>query len=204
MKNEAVLREAFLTNTIRLIGECGFEKATTNAIAHDGIQIPGISTNEVYIYRLFGSKVHLYEEAFASLDNELFSHLHDLLRTWDREGKTMEENFQTIFRSVWRFLLGHEHRCRCYIRFYYSAYFQGEPLRRHRKRLNEQRAYFAPVFKEESDVIAIVHTVFMSMLDFANRVFNHDIEDNEENAYHIFLLLFSSLTPYLRTEQAGA
>ena len=116
----------------------------------------------------------------------------------------MEENFQTVFHGVWRFLLKNEHRCRCYIRFYYSAYFQGEPLRRHRKLLNEQRAYFAPVFKEESDVIAIVHTVFMSMLDFANRVFNHDIEDNEENAYHIFLLLFSSLTPYLRTERAGA
>lgn len=204
MKNEAVLREAYLNNTIRLIGECGFEQATTNAIAHNGINLPGISSNEVYIYRLFGSKVHLYEEAFATLDNELFAHLQNILKNLDRDGISIEERFKTVFKHLWKFLLKNEHRCRCYIRFYYSAYFQGEPLRRHRKLLNEQRKYFTSVFKDESDIIAIVHTLFMSMLDFANQVYNHDLEDNEENEYHIFLLLFSSVKPYIRAERLNS
>ena len=204
MKNEEVLREAYLSNTIRLIGEYGFEKATTNAIAHDGIRVPGVTTNEVYIYRLFGSKINLYAEAFAFLDNELFSYLQSILKTLDHGGRTVEENFRSVFTNLWRFLLKNEQRCRCYIRFYYSAYFQGDPLRRHRKLLNEQRGYFTTVFKDESDIISIVHTLFMSMLDFANQVFNHDLDDNEENAYHIFLLLFSSIKPYIRAERMGA
>ncbi len=199
MKNETVLREAYLNNTIRLIGECGFEKATTRAIAKDGIHIPGISINEAYIYRLFGSKVLLYEEAFAVLDNELFSYLQSCLKNVERDGKTLEEMFYQVFRELWGFLLKNEHRCRCYIRFYYSAYFQGEVLRRHRKLLNEQKVYFMPLFKEGSDVISIIHMLFMTMLDFANQVYNHDLEDNDRNCYYIFLLLFSSVKPYIRT-----
>ena len=67
MKNESIIRTALIENTTRLIGEGGFEKSTTNAIVHNGTSDIGIKLNEVYIYRIFGSKERLYAEVFSEL-----------------------------------------------------------------------------------------------------------------------------------------
>lgn len=201
MKNGEVIREALLNNTIRLIGEGGFEKATTRAIAKDGIDVPGIKFNEVHIYRLFGSQEQLYAEAFATLDRELFDRLGEVFRLLaDRKEEDGRARLRAAFDLIWRFLLQNESRCRCYVRYYYSVYFAGPSLRSHRKLLSDYRVLFAPLFKGESDVISLMHTTFMTLMDFAIRVYNRDLQDNEENAYHIFLLIYTSLTPYLRPE----
>ena len=118
MKNAEVFREAFLNNTIRLIGECGFEKATTKAIAYDGIDLPGITSNEVYIYRLFGSKTKLYEAAFGVLDCELFDCVEDAFGSFATAEKLSFDELYQGFLKLWRFLLGNEARCRCYIRYF--------------------------------------------------------------------------------------
>ena len=70
MKNEQEIREYLINNTIRLIAEGGFEKATTKAITYDGEPPLGLKMNEVYIYRLFGNKEKLYTKAFECLDEE--------------------------------------------------------------------------------------------------------------------------------------
>lgn len=195
MKNGEIISEALINNTIRLIGGYGFEYATTKAISHDGISLEGIKMNEVYIYRLFGSKEKLYAQAFAVLDNELFAFINQAVNDLESE-KTFQDRMYVFFCRVWHFLIRNEDRCRCYVRYYYSAYFEGESLRNHRKLLADERKNFEPIFKKESDVISIIHTTFMTMMDFAIRVYNHDLEDNESNVKHIFYLLYNSLTPY--------
>jgi hypothetical protein len=200
MKNGEVLREAFLNNTIRLIGECGFEKATTKAIAYDGIDIPGVTPNEVYIYRLFGSKTNLYDAAFCVLDNELFECTKNTFKHIFSQDGSFKEKFYKSFLGLWNFLLGNEARCRCYVRYYYSAYFQGEAIRKHRKLLAEQAAFFEQAFREECDVASLVHTTFMTILDFAIREYNHDLIEDTDNAYYIFILILGSLKPYFRPE----
>ena len=72
MKNEVVVRELLIANALHLIAEGGFESATTKELTHCGGSLPDFKMNEVYIYRIFGSKEQLYESAFIQLDRELF------------------------------------------------------------------------------------------------------------------------------------
>ena len=60
MKNEKIYREVFTNNTLRLVAEGGFEKATTRAIAGERREINNIKLNEAHIYRVFGTKENLY------------------------------------------------------------------------------------------------------------------------------------------------
>ena len=69
-------------------------------------------------------------------------------------------------------------------------------MREHRRLLYTTEEYFIPLFKGESDVVSLIHTTFMTMMDFAIRVYNGDLENSEENAYHIFNLLYDSLNSY--------
>ena len=200
MKNGNVIREALLENTIRLIGDCGFEKATTKGIVSLGIKDPNIRLNEVYIYRIFGSKELLYAEAFSVLDNELFALIRQTTRNFFDDPCSFRERMYHLFEKMWGFLLGNESRCRCYVRFYYSAYFREQTLRKHRELLGAQEGVFSPIFKDECDVISLIHTTFMTLMDFAIRVYNGDLEDNEENEYHIFNLLYYSLSSYFAPE----
>ena len=70
MKNEQDIREILISNTISLIAEGGFERATTKAITYSGNSLPNVKLNEAYIYRLFGDKEHLYEKAFEKIFSE--------------------------------------------------------------------------------------------------------------------------------------
>ena len=202
MKHEAEIRADLVKNTIRMIGEGGFEKATTRAVVrvHDQEPRP-YKLNEAHIYRVFGSQEKLYEAAFTTLEEELFAVVREsfaeLIAHENADGKT---RLRILFRRIWELLLRDENRCRCYVRYYYSVYFAGDSLRAHRKLLAGCRDLFAVMFKEESDVVSLMHTTFMTLIDFAVRVYNRDLLDNEENIYHIYLLVYTSLTPYLKPE----
>ena len=64
MKNERLYREVFIKNTLRLVAEGGFEKATTRAIAGERREIGNVRLNEAHIYRVFGTKENLLAEVF--------------------------------------------------------------------------------------------------------------------------------------------
>jgi AcrR family transcriptional regulator len=200
MKNETIIREALIKNTTRLIGEGGFEKSTTNAIVHDMTHAPGIKLNEVYIYRIFGSKERLYADVFAELDTELFATVAEALDVFERKDIEFRERLSIVFDRLWRFLLGNEIKTRCYVRYFYSTYYREKSHRDHRKKLDAAAQRFAPAFTKESNVHALIHAVFMTMLDFAIQVHNGDLEDNEDTAYHVFNLLYHSLYCYLRED----
>lgn len=196
MKNGDIIGHALRENTIHIIGQGGFEKATTKAIVAQGIDHPDIKLNEVHIYRLFGSKELLYAEVFAVLDNELFDNLQTYLNRFYTSNEPFRERIHSFFTEIWEFLLGNEDRCRTYVRYYYSPYFCEQSLRNHTKMLNAQKKIFSPMFKQESDVISLIHTTFMTIMNFAIRVYNHEIENTPKNVYHIFNLLYDSLFSY--------
>ena len=200
MKNGDAIREALIENTIHLIGNGGFEKATTKALAHSGEQLPNFKMNEVYIYRFFGSKEQLYESVFLRLDSELFYTLQDGIKlAYASEGQTKEKLYE-CFLTVWSFILGDEDRCRCYVRYYYSIYFKGTSLETHKKLFSGMADALAPMFKEEADVFSILHSVFTALFDFAIRVYNGELEDNEINRPHIFNVLYCMMASYFKDE----
>ena len=70
MKYENEVKELLIHNAIHLIAKGGFENATTKDLALSGGNLPGLKMNEVYIYRLFGSKESVYEAAFLRFCNK--------------------------------------------------------------------------------------------------------------------------------------
>ena len=198
MKRETEIKQLLISNAIRLIGTGGFEAATTKALAYSDGDLPDLKMNEAYIYRLFDSKEHIYEAAFSVLDTELF---YAFKRAVDRVG-TLNSNdkdaFFTFFENAWKFILRNEERCRFYVRYYHSIYFKGSSLENHNKHFEIIVNEMTSAFKEEADVFAIMHAVFTTLLDFAIRVYNGDLEDNEINRIHIFNVLYSMMSTYFK------
>lgn len=197
MKNEKIYREVFTNNTIRLVAEGGFEKATTRAIAGERREINNVKLNEAHIYRVFGTKENLFAETFAVLDNELISNVKESLDVFD-----MSENFRSqcemIFMRLWRFLLQNEEKCRYYTRYYYSIYFKDDVHETHIKKYEILIERMASAFVDGADVWSLLHHIITVMLDFAIRVYNGALEDTEENTFHIFNVVYSSIAPYLK------
>lgn len=201
MKREAEIKELLISNAIHLIAEGGFEKATTKNLTYYSTEPSGIRMNEVYIYRIFGSKEALYQEVFSTLERELYYTLKDSVKELEGfKGKT-KETLQIVFMKVWQFVLKNEERCRCYVRYYYSIYFKGESLETHQKHFTSIVKSFNPLFKEEADVISIMHSVFTALLDFAIRVYNGELEDNEINRPHIFNVLYCMMMTYFKDSE---
>jgi hypothetical protein len=99
---------------------------------------------------------------------------------------------------AWSFTLRNEARCRCYVRYYYSIYFKGESLENHRRCFEGIVSGITPLFKKEADVYSVLHSVFVTLLDFSIRVYNGDLEDNENNRTHIFNVLYRIMSAYFR------
>ena len=198
MKREAEVKALLISNAIHLIAEGGFEKATTKELARYGGDLPDLKMNEVYIYRYFGSKESLYEAAFIELDRELFYAFRNGVISVGGFEQNTKEKLYDFFLKAWKFVLHNEERCRCYVRYYYSIYFKGSSLKAHEKQFNEVIDVLIPLFKEEADVSAIFHSVFTTMLAFAIRVYNGELEDSEENRPHVFNVLSCMLMTYLK------
>jgi hypothetical protein len=198
MKREAELREALIANAIHLIATGGFEMATTKRLTHVGEGSSATKINEVYIYRLFGSKEHLYEASFVCLDNELINAFRGgVAAVGDFRENTKERLFR-FFMMAWSFILGNEERSRAYVRYYYSVYFRGSSREMHKKLFSGIVREMTPLFKGEADALAILHSVFTTLFDFAIRVFNGDLEDNDINRPHIFNMLYVMMAAYFK------
>lgn len=200
MKREQELREILIHNTVRLVAEGGFEKATTKAITFDGETLPDMRMNEVYIYRIFGNKEHLYEAAFECLDEEFAEDLQRCVEYYRDASGCVRERLCEVFLRVWRFAINNETQCRFYIRYYYSIYFKGQSLAGHNQRFSEIVNCFRPLFKDEADVVAIMHSVLTLLLDFANRVYNGDLADDDINRPHIYNVLYCAMESYFAEE----
>lgn len=196
MKCEAQIKEILIGNAIHLIAEGGFEKATTKNLTHCRGDVLDVKMNEVYIYRLFGSKESLYEAAFARLDSELYGAFQKGFAAV--EDLAPREGMYEFFLMAWRFILGNEERCRCYVRYLYSVYFKGRSLEEHRALFQKIVSQFEPMFKEEANVKAIMHSVFISLFDFAIRVYNGELEDSDENRPHVFTVLYCMMAAYFK------
>lgn len=198
MKREAEVKELLISNAISLIAEGGFEKATTKELALYGGHLNDLKMNEVYIYRFFGSKEALYEAAFIQLDTELHIAFRNGVEAVGGFEADTKDHLYAFFARAWAFILGNEARFRCYVRYYYSIYFKGNVLETHKKLFSKMISEMSSIFKEDADVVSILHSVFTSMLNFAVRVYNGELEDNEINRPHIFNVLYCMMMTYFK------
>ena len=198
MKHEAEVKELLISNAIHLIAEGGFEKATTKELTYCGGNPPDVKMNEVYIYRLFGNKENIYAAAFSCLDAELYRAFLEAVDEIGGFETDTKEKFLRFFEMAWEFILGNEERCRCYVRYYYSIYFKGDSLLAHKKMFSGVVDEMTPLFKEAADVTAVLHSVFIMMFDFAVRVLNGELANNDINRPHIFNVLYCMMESYFK------
>ena len=198
MKYEQEVRDILVRNTIHLIAEGGFEKATTKAITHRSEHLSPVKMNEVYIYRLFGDKEQLYGHVFETLDKELHHAFKKGIEAVGGVENLTKQTLYDFFLMAWNFILGNEEHCRCYIRYYYSIYFKGPSKETHRRVFAGMIAELTSLFKVEADVHAILHSVFTALFDFAIRVYNDDLEDSDINRPHIFNVLYCMMATYFK------
>jgi AcrR family transcriptional regulator len=196
LKRETEIRDLFIENAINIIADAGFEKATTKELTHCSGNLPGLKMNEAYIYRIFGSKEKLYEAVFEELDNELYIAFMKGVEAVSGFNCNIKDKLNNLFLMCWDFILRNEVRLRCYVRFYYSAYFKGSVVEAHNKLLMGVVNQISPIFKREADVLSILRSVFTALLDFGIRVYNGELEDNEDSRKHIFNVLYCAMMTY--------
>lgn len=182
---------ALLGSTIRVIARNGLDKTTTKAIAAEA------NLNEAYIYHLFDGKEGLFKAVFTTLDDELVSKILLHLPVMYMETMDFETRCYTLFTFCWRFILGNKDKCLCFIRYYYSPYFKKYSYAEHNMRYQSVLEKMTPAFREKTNVWMLLNHILNTMLDSAVKVFNGDIADNDNTAEHVFLVIYSSVKPYI-------
>ena len=197
MKQDEIRRK-LIDGTIHVIAKDGLDKATTKQI---GIET---STNEAYIYRCFADKEDLFAKTFATLDNELVNKAMQHVPVMYMGDLEYEVRCWTFFRSIWKFLLGNRDKCLAFVRYYYSPYFKKYSAANHKKRFEPLINKFKDAFRDEANVWMIMNHILTTMLDFAIKVYDGALPDDEDTTEHVFRLIYFSIRQYFRKRERTA
>ena len=189
------LRLRLIDGTIHVIARDGLEKASTKQI--------GLTTsiNEAYIYRCFRDKEDMLANTFASLDDELVAKAMTHVPVMYMQEMEYEMRCRVFFASVWKFLLGNRDKCLAFIRYYYSPYFSRYSSKEHKKRYIPLVDKFKDAFRDEANVWMILNHILTTMLDFAVKVFDGALPDNDDTAEHVFRLIYVSVRQYFKKKE---
>ena len=187
------MRSSLYESAVDVIATEGLVKATTRAIATRA------GLNEVYIYRLYKDKEDLFKHMFGMLDDEFFSAVCESLNTLRSRDDSMDDHYYRVFSLCWRFVLGNKNKCQAYVRYYYSPFFAKYSLEEHRRRYEPIVEMFDLMFREESNTWMLLKHMFNVLFDFAIKVYNGEVPDNEDTQRHVFILIYSSIKPYFRS-----
>ena len=188
------VRSKLIESTIRVVARDGLDKTTTKAIAKES------DLHEAYIYQYFQNKEELLAQTFNMLDAELETTAMQHVSVMYMQNLNYEARCRFFFTAVWRFIIGNREKCLAFVRYYYSPYFKKYSEDDHKKRYLPLVEKFKDAFKEEANVWMILNHILNVMLDFAIKVFNGAVKDNDDTAEHVFRLIFFSVKQYFKTE----
>lgn len=191
MKQPDEIRQALIDGTVRVVARNGLDKATTKALATEA------GVNEVNIYRMFNGKDDLLKKTFSALDNELVSEILSRLPIMDVTAMPIEDRCRALFFFVWKYLVGNSEKCLCFIRYYYSPYFEKYSFEEHKANYRIVVEKFAPAFKQGVDVWLMLNHILDAMLSSAVKVFQKEMPDTDESAERVYNLVYSAVEPQL-------
>ncbi len=196
MKREE-FRQRLIDGTIHVIAKDGLDKASAKQIE---IQT-GI--NVVYIYRCFKDKEDMFVKTFETLDEELVRKAMQHVPVMYMQDIEYETRCWAFFTFIWKFLLGNQDKCLTFIRYYYSPYFNQYSAESHKKRYKPLVEKFKDAFRDEANVWMILNYILNVMLDFAVKVFDGAVPDNDDTAEHVFRLIYASVRQYFRKAEVS-
>ena len=192
MKHHDV-RKRLIEQTIAVIAESGLDKTTTKAI------VKGTDINEAYIYRFFKDKEDLLSHVFEKLDEELVAKTMQHVEVMYMQELEYEIRCRVFFTSIWKFLLGNKEKCLAFVRYYYSPYFQKYSYETHKRRYTPLVRKFQDAFMDEADTWMILNHILNVMLDFALKVHNNQMPNDDIYAEHVFRVVYRSIEQYFKT-----
>ena len=194
MKREEA-RQKLIDGTIHVIADEGLDKATTKLVG----QYTDI--NQVYIYRCFKSKDDMFAKMFDVLDNQL---LHTVTQNIDimyMTGIEFKVRCKVFFFKLWSFLLANRENCLSYVRYYYSPYFKTYSEAIHKQRFWPVVEQFRGVFIDEADVWMIINYILNVMLDFAIKVHQGEMSEDDDYAEHVYRVIYAAVKQYFKNEK---
>lgn len=186
-------RRRLIDGTIHVIARDGLDKATTKQIALK------TSINEVYIYRCFKDKEDMFSKAFDVLDEELLAKTMQHIEIMSMTDTEYQMRCRIYFFAIWKFLLIDRDKCLTYVRYFYSPYFTKYSAKDHEKRFVPLVDKFKEAFKDEADVWMILNHILNVILDFAVKVHNNQMPNEDNYAEHVFRVIYASVKQYFRS-----
>lgn len=190
------VQNRLIDRTITVIAENGLDKTTTKAI------VKGTDINEAYIYRYFKDKEDLLSHVFDVLDDELVTKGMQHVEVMYMQELEYELRCRVFFTAIWKFLLGNKEKCLAFIRYYYSPYFQKYSYETHKQRYAPLVMKFQDAFKDGADTWMILNHVLNVILDFAVKVHNGQMPNEDIYAEHVFRVIYRSIEQYFKTASA--
>ncbi len=190
------VQNRLIDRTITVIAENGLDKTTTKAI------VKGTDINEAYIYRFFKDKEDLLSRVFDELDDELVAKAMQHVEVMYMQELEYELRCRVFFTAIWKFLLGNKEKCLAFIRYYYSPYFQKYSYETHKQRYAPLVMKFQDAFKDGADTWMILNHVLNVILDFAVKVHNGQMPNEDIYAEHVFRVIYRSIEQYFKTASA--
>ena len=190
------VQSRLIDRTIIVIAENGLDKTTTKAI------VKGTDINEAYIYRYFKDKEDLLSHVFDVLDDELVTKAMQHVEVMYMQELEYELRCRVFFAAIWKFLLGNKEKCLAHVRYYYSPYFQKYSYETHKQRYAPLVMKFQDAFKDEADTWMILNHVLNVILDFAVKVHNGQMPNEDIYAEHVFRVIYRSIEQYFKSATA--
>lgn len=188
------MKQTFIKAAIAVVARDGLEKVTTKAIAAQA------GLNEAYIYKCFSGKDALLDEALHQEDANFVALLHETLPVMRDCRLSWKDRAFVLWKRSWDFILEERDDCIFYIRFYFSAIGLSPIYRKHLGSYRPLVEKLQPAFKPGINMDMVFHQLFCTMLFFASRVMDGDLEQSEETTRRAFEQIYSFIAPNLRPE----
>lgn len=115
-------------------------------------------------------------------------------------GLSWKERAYILWKRSWDFILNEPADCIFYIRYYYSASCRSHAYETHLACFKPLIEKVSKSFKPGTYMDMLIHQVFSTMLFFASRVMNGEMENSEETITWAFEQIYSFVVPNVRAE----
>ncbi len=180
-------RELLIDKTVSVIANEGLDKTTTKAI------VQGTDINESYIYRFFRDKEELLVKTFSALDDELVDRMFTAFAALGQEGLKSKTQWEWYVSSIWNFFLENPEKSIAYARYYYSQYYWKYSAAEHKKRHAPLVTKLQRVLRPGGDAWMLSEYILHAMLNFAVRVCQGEIPQEENTARQVLSLIYNGI-----------
>ena len=180
-------KEKLINSTISVVAKEGIHKATTKAISINA------DVNEVYIYRIFDDKEHLFKCVFELLDAEMAECLVKYYPILEMTDLSIDQRAWNFFSRCWGFLLGNKEKCSYFIKYYYSHYYESYPSAQRKQIYKPVLNRFLPFFVDETDMWRMFNHVFDIVFSTVIKILRQEIDEDDAVAKDMYELLSAVL-----------